>query len=93
MRELTLLETGCLVGLLLLSLVLPLWISFRGRREGAIRRADVRTVLIGQLLGAGAGVAILVSSAVTPYAVTFAGVSCLVCAWLLFRRGRSKTTA
>ena len=93
MRELTLLETGCLAGLLLLSLVLPLWISFRGRREGAIWRADIRTVLIGQLLGAGAGVAILVSSAIAPYATGFAVVSCLVCAWILFRRSRSETTA
>lgn len=93
MRELTLLETGLLAGLLLLSLVLPLWVSFRGRREGAIRRSDIRTVLIGQLLGVGAGVAILLSSAIAPYAAGFAVVSCLGCAWILFRRGRSETIA
>lgn len=93
MRELTLLETGCLAGLLLLSLVLPLLMSFRGRREGAIRRADIRTVLIGQLLGAGAGVAILFSGKIAPYAAGLAVVSCLVCAWILVRRGRSETPA
>lgn len=92
MRELTLLEIGYLAGLLLLSLVLPLWIRFRSRREGTIRRADLKTVLIGQLLGAGAGVVILVSAALAPYAVGFALVSCMVCAWILFRRGRSETT-
>jgi len=93
MRELTLLETGCLAGLLLLSLVLPLLMSFRGRREGAIRRADIRTVLTGQLLGAGAGVAILFSGKIAPYPVGFAMMSCLVCARILVRRSRSETPA
>jgi hypothetical protein len=78
MRELTLLETGYLAGLLLLSLVLPLLMSFRGRRDGAIRRSDIRMVLLGQLLGAVAGLGVLASASIAPYAVGFGVVSALV---------------
>lgn len=91
MRELTLLETGYLAGLLLLSLVLPLLMSLRGQRKGAIRRADLKTVLCGQLLGAVAGLGVLGSASLAPYAVGLALVSCLVCAFGLFGRGRPET--
>jgi hypothetical protein len=52
MRELTLLETGYLVGLGLLSLVLPLLMSFRGPLDTTTRKSCMKTVWTGLTLGA-----------------------------------------
>src|SRR5688572_1528972 len=38
MRDMTLLDTGCLAGLLLFSLILPLMLSLRAPRRLALRR-------------------------------------------------------
>ncbi|MBL9175300.1 MAG: hypothetical protein JNL10_17300, partial [Verrucomicrobiales bacterium] len=50
MRELNFLETGCLAGLVLLSLILPLMLSGRLPRKECARRACFWTVGPGQAL-------------------------------------------
>jgi len=88
MRELTTLETGYLAGLLLLSVVLPMLLSVRDPRNAAIRRACLRTVWLGQLFGAIAGLIVLASATVAPYAAAFGLFSCLGCAFVLTRQFR-----
>jgi hypothetical protein len=86
MRELTLIETGYLAGLLLLSLVLPLLMSFRGLQDAAARKSCMKTVWMGQTLGAVAGLAVLASASVGLYATVFGAVSCFGCALVLILR-------
>jgi lauroyl/myristoyl acyltransferase len=71
MRELTLLETGYLAGMLLLSLVLPLLMSACGPQAAAARKSCLRTVWMGQTLGAIAALAVLASASIAPYATAF----------------------
>lgn len=61
MRELTLLETGYLAGMLLLSLVLPLLMSICAPRDAATKKSCMKTVWIGQALLAVAGLGVLAS--------------------------------
>src|SRR5258708_6534936 len=68
MRELTLLETGYLAGLLLFSLVLPLMMSFCGPRRAATKKSCMNTVWIGEALGAFAALVVLASPPSAPYA-------------------------
>jgi ABC-type tungstate transport system substrate-binding protein len=93
MRELTLLETGYLAGGLLLGLVLPLLMSFRGPLDAANRRSCLRSVWTGQTLLAMAGLAVLVSPRFAPYAAMFGLASCLACALVLLRQFRAPQTA
>ena len=86
MRELTLLETGYLAGLLLLSLVLPLRMSFRGLQDAAARKSCMKTVWIGQTLGAEAGLVVLASASFALCAAVFGAVSCFGCALVLILR-------
>jgi len=88
MREPTLLETGHLAGLLLLSLVPPLLMSFRGPTDAATGRSCLKTVWIGQLLGAFAGVVVLGSGLLAPYAAAFGLLSYICCAVVLRRHFR-----
>ena len=89
MRELTLLETGYLAGMLLLSLVLPLLMSICGRRDEATKRSCMRPVWIGQALLAVAGLAVLASAPVAPYALVFEVMSCICCTIVLLRQFRA----
>jgi hypothetical protein len=50
MRDMSLLDTGCLAGLLLFSLVLPLMLSWRVPRQSPLRRPCLWTVWLGQAL-------------------------------------------
>ena len=93
MRELTLLETGYLAGLLLLSLALPLLMSFCGPRDAAARRSCMKTVWMGQTLGAVAGLAMLASASVALYATVFGAVSCFLCTLVLVRQFRAARPA
>jgi len=86
MRELTLLETGYLAAGLLLSLVLPLLMSLRGPQDPAARRSCMRIVWTGQTLLALAGLTVLASAALAPYAAGFAFASYVGCVGLLFRQ-------
>ena len=88
MRELTLLETCYLAGLLLLSLVLPLLLSIRNPQNAAIRKSCLRIVWMGQLFGAMAGLTVLASALVAPYAAVFGLFSNLGCAFVLTRQFR-----
>ena len=88
MRELTLLETGYLAGLLVLSLVLPMLLSIRDPQNAAIRRACLRTVWRGQLLGAMAGLTVLASATLAPYVAAFGLFSYMGCAFVLTRQFR-----
>jgi hypothetical protein len=88
MRELTLLETGYLAGLLLLSLVLPLLLSFYGPRDAATRKSCLKTVWIGQGFGAFAGLTVLASAPAAPFASLLGVVSCAGCALVLRRQFR-----
>jgi hypothetical protein len=93
MREFTLLDTGYLVGLGLLSLVLPLMMSFRGPLDAVTRKSCMRTVWTGLTLGALAAVVVRLSAAFAPYAAGFGLVSCITCAFLLLRQFRAAHTA
>ena len=93
MRELTLLETGYLAGLLLLSLVLPLLMSICGPRDAAARKPCMKTVWTGQAVGAVAGLAVLASGLVAPYATVFGVASCFACMVLLRRQFRATRPA
>jgi hypothetical protein len=68
MRELTMLETGYLIGGLLLCLVLPLLMSFRGSPDTATRRLCMKTVWMGQASLTFAGVVVLVLAPCAPFA-------------------------
>lgn len=89
MRDMTLLDTGCLAGLLLFSLVLPLMLSWRVPRQSPSRRACLRTVWLGQTLLCLAGVAVLASPVAAPFAVAFGAWSCAVCGAILHWQLRS----
>ena len=89
MRELSLLDTCYLAGLLLMSLVLPLLMSFCGPRDPAISKSYIKKVWIGQALLALTGLAVLVSARVAPYAAAFGFISCVGCALALRRQFRS----
>jgi hypothetical protein len=88
MRELTLLETGCLAGLLLLSLVLPMRLSGRVPRKSHARRASLGTVWLGQILLGVAAILILVSPGTAPFALAFGMGSCAMCTVVLQDRLR-----
>src|SRR5215472_297016 len=92
MRELTLLETGYLCGVGLLSLVLPLMLSFRGPHDAAAKRSCMKTVWTGTALLALAIVVIRTSAPLAPYAAAFGLVSCIGCALLLLRQFRAART-
>ena len=85
MRDMTLLDTGYVAGLLLLSLVLPLMVSLRTSRHSTSRRSHMRTVWLGQALLFIAGVVVLASSVVAPFATAFGAFSCLACALVLLK--------
>lgn len=90
MRELTLLETSYLAGLVLLSLLLPTMMSFRGPREAKRRRSCMRTVWIGQVSCAAAGVAILAAPWKGPFAALLGLTICLGAALVLLRQSRAE---
>jgi hypothetical protein len=89
MRELTLLENGYLAGLLLLSLVLPLLMSFRGPQDAATKRSCMKLVWLGQAFSACAGLAVLASEPVALGAVVCGAVGCGCCALVILRRIRN----
>jgi hypothetical protein len=93
MRELTLLETGYLAGLLVLSLVLPLLMSFRGSQDAASKKSCMKTVWTGQALLTVAGLTVLASATCAPYAAAFGLVSCIGCALALVRQSQAMRTA
>jgi hypothetical protein len=89
MRELTLLETGYLAGLTLLSLVLPLLMSFRSPQDAATKKSCMKTVWTGQAFLALALVVVRASAPFAPYAAAFGLVSCIWCALVLHRQFRA----
>ena len=93
MRELTLLETGYLAGGVLLCLVLPLMMSFRGPLDAATKKSCMKTVWAGQTLLTIAVVLVRLSAPFAPYAAAFGLASCIVCAFLLLRQFRAVRTA
>jgi len=93
MRELTLLETGYLAGGLLLCLVLPLLMSFRGPLNAATKRSCMKTVWTGQTLLTIAGLTVLASPLFAPYAAAFGLASCIACTFVLLRQFRVAHTA
>ncbi len=86
MRELTLLENGFIAVLLLLSLLLPLLMSVRGPQESKMRRSCIKTIWIGQILGAAAAAVVLASAFLAPFAAAFGMVTYTCCGLLLLRR-------
>ena len=88
MRELTLLETCYLCGGLVLCLVLSLLMSFRSPQDAAAKRSCMKIVWAGQALLTLAGLVIIASALLAPYAAAFALVSCVACASLLLRQFR-----
>ena len=93
MRELTLLETGYLSGLVLLSLVLPLLMSFHGQKDAENRSSAMKTVWLGQGLGACAAPVVVASAPLSPYAAAFGFASCTCCVLVLLRQFRAVRTA
>ena len=88
MRELTLLETGYLAGGALLSLVLPLMMSFRGPVDPAARKSCMKTVWTGLILLTIAELTVRVSASLAPYAAIFGLVSTVACTLVLLRQFR-----
>ena len=88
MRELTLLETGYLSGLLLLALVLPLLLSFRGPQNLLAKKSFMRTVWAGQIFGAFAGLVVLSSARFAPCATACGLVGSMACTFVLLRQFR-----
>ena len=86
MRELTLLENVFIAALLLFSLALPLLLSVCGPRDPAIKRSCMKTVWMGQALGALAAVAVLASARFAPYSTAFGLVSYVCCVLVLLRQ-------
>ncbi len=84
MRELTLWDTGYLCGGLLLSLVLPLMLSWIPAQDELHRKSCLATVWFGQIWLALAGIVILVSAAASHYAAVLGTVGYLVCARFLY---------
>ena len=93
MRELSLLETGYLAGLLLLSLALSLLMSFRSPKHDARRRSSVMAVWLGQTLGALAATVVLVSAPFAPYAAALGLATYIACMIALFQQFRAMRTA
>lgn len=91
-RELSLLETSYLVGLGLLSLVLPLMMSFRGPQDAATKRSGMRTVWVGVALLTFAMMVVRLSAPFAPYAAVFGLVSCIWCALVLGRQFQAAST-
>jgi hypothetical protein len=89
MREMTLLETGYLAGLLLFSLVLPLMPSVRAPRDSTSRWSCMKTIWLGQVLLSIAGVVVLASAVAALFAAVFGAVSCGACALVLDRQIRA----
>jgi hypothetical protein len=85
MRELTLIETGCLCAGLLLGLALPLMMSANAPQNLATRKSCLKIVWMGQMLLAVAGLVFLVSQAAAPCAMVMGAVSVLGCAMALRR--------
>ena len=86
MRELTLVDTGYLAGVVLLCLVLPLMTSFHGPLDTATRKSCMKTVWTGQTLLSIAVFTVRVSSLLAPYAAGFGLVSCIICTFVLLRQ-------
>jgi hypothetical protein len=73
--------------------VLPLLMSFCGPRDAAARRSCMKTVWMGQTLGAVAGLVVLASASVALYATVFGAVSCFSCTLVLVRQFRAARPA
>ena len=93
MRELTLPETVFLASLLLCSVVLPLLTSFRGPQEPVRRNSCMKTVWLGQALGALAAVAVLASAQFAAYATVLGLLSYAGCTFELLRQFRAASIA
>jgi hypothetical protein len=88
MRQLTFLETGYLCVGLLLCMVLPLLMSYGSPKETMVRRVCMRIVWTGQGLLAIAGLAVLASAAVAPYAAAVGMMGYIACTSVLVRQLR-----
>jgi hypothetical protein len=88
MRELSLFDTLGICLLLLLSLVLPLMLSFRPPVNALLKKACLKVVWMGQLWGALAGIAIYASATATPYAMVLGTLGCFICARMLSQKLR-----
>ncbi len=88
MRELTLEETGFLAAFLLVSLLLPLLMSFRNPQDPVRRRSCMKTVWMGQAVVAVAAVAVLASARFAPYGTALGLVSWAGFAFVLIRQFR-----
>jgi hypothetical protein len=89
MRELTLLETGCLGVGLLLCLVLPLMMSANPPKDSATRVSCLKIVWLGQALLAIAGLVVVFSETAAVYATAVGAVGCISCAFKLRRKLRA----
>ncbi len=72
---------------------LPLLMSFRGPQERVRRSSCMKTVWLGQALGAVAAVAVLTSAQFAPYATVFGLLSYAGCAFVLLRQFRAASIA
>lgn len=89
MRELDLPEACYMAGLLVLSLVLPLLMSFRTPKEAATKTSCMKVVWAVQIVEALAGLTVIASARLAPYAAAFALATCVVCVLVLLRRSHS----
>ncbi len=92
MHDLALLDTGYLAGLTILSLVLPLLMSFRGPQDAATRKSCMKTVWTGLALLTIALLTVRASSLLAPCAAGFGLVSFIAGAFVLLRQFRAVRT-
>lgn len=79
MRELSLIETGCLCMCLVLCLVLPLMMSARPAMDPVVRMTCLKTVWLGQAALALAGLAVIFFEGASIYATIFGALFWFVC--------------
>ena len=89
MRGLNMIETGYLCGGLLLSLLLPLAMSFRGAPNAEVRKTCMKIVWVGQVLLMLAGGVILASAQLATFAAVFGMASYMGCAFMLLQKLRT----
>jgi len=86
MRELNLPEACYMAALLVLSLVLPLLMSFRTPKDAAIKSSCRKVVWTGQIVEALAGLTVIASARLAPYAAAFALATCVICVLVVLRK-------
>lgn len=86
MRELALADTGCLAGMVLLSLLLPLQLAFQNRQGPVNNKSCLKTVWLGQGLVVCAAFGALTSATLAHFAAALGLLGNLAATARLFKQ-------